>query len=108
MGMMQIVVSEGQSLLDVCLQEAGTLDALFILAAANNLAITDTLAPGQILSLGGLAPNEVARYFGARGVRINTHSQESKGTSETVEGIIMVDFDGAAIVDFDGAYIIVE
>ena len=74
---MNSIVSDGQSLLDVCLQELGTIDAAFDLAAANGLTITDELTAGQVLIIPAsvLAQPEVAAYFASRRLRINTANQ---------------------------------
>ncbi|GGF22190.1 LysM peptidoglycan-binding domain-containing protein [Hymenobacter cavernae] len=71
-------VSDGQSLLDICLQELGDLSAAYDLADANGLAITDVLTPGQQLIIPSslLGRSDVAAYFTARAQRINT----GKGT----------------------------
>ncbi|MDF7809904.1 LysM peptidoglycan-binding domain-containing protein [Hymenobacter sp. YC55] len=67
------LISAGQSLLDVCLQELGTLDALFDLADANGLSCTAVLRPGQVLQVPDsvLSRPEVVNYFAARSYRIN-------------------------------------
>ena len=67
-----ILVSSGQSLLDVCLQELGSTAALFELADANGLAVTDALAPGQqlVVPASVLGRPEVVSYLAGR--RINT------------------------------------
>ena len=68
------VITQGQSLVDVAVQELGSVAALFDLADAGGLAITDLLTPGQqlpVLASAG-ADADVAGYFVARGQRINT------------------------------------
>ena len=71
---MSTIISAGQSLADVCLQQLGTLDALFALADANGLSISDALAPGQVLQVPAtvLSQPQVAAYFSGRAQRINT------------------------------------
>jgi hypothetical protein len=71
--MISTTISAGQSLLDVCLQELGTLDALFDLADANGLSITAPLRPGQVLQVpaSALSQPQVAAYFSSRQQRIN-------------------------------------
>jgi hypothetical protein len=68
-----IQVSAGQTLLDVCLQELGSLSALFDLADANGLSITSPLSPGQQLQVPAsvLSRPEIAAYFSQRRQRIN-------------------------------------
>ncbi len=70
---MRVQISAGQSLVDVCLQELGTVEALFELADANGLTITAALRPGQLLtvpeSISGRP--DVVSYFAGRQQRIN-------------------------------------
>ena len=40
---MKTVVQAGQTLLDIAVQEYGTIEAVFMLAKANDMSITDTL-----------------------------------------------------------------
>ena len=70
-------ISAGQNLLDVCLQELGGLSALFDLADAGGLAITDLLTPGQQLPVPASPAGDAAAasYFAARGQRLNTGAQ---------------------------------
>jgi hypothetical protein len=67
-------ITDGQSLLDVSLQELGSLAALFDLADANGLAITDALTPGQLVAVPAStgAQADLAALFRARRQRINT------------------------------------
>jgi hypothetical protein len=71
---MNSIVSDGQSLLDVCIQELGDVATAFDLADANGLAITDQLQAGQqlVVPASVLSRPEVARYFAGRQQRINT------------------------------------
>ena len=59
--MTSTTITAGQSLLDVALQEYGSVDALFALADANGLAVTDPLTAGQELVL---VPVPVGYYVG--------------------------------------------
>ena len=70
----QTIITAGQSLLDVAVQELGSLEALFDVADAAGLSITDALTPGQTLDVpasAGALP-DVAGYFARRSQRINT------------------------------------
>jgi hypothetical protein len=82
-----IQVSAGQTLLDVCLQELGTLSALFALADANGLSITSPLSPGQLLQVPAtvLSMPEVASYFSQRLQRINVADTILPGTVAPLE-----------------------
>jgi hypothetical protein len=71
---MTVVVSAGQSLIDVCLQQLGDVAALFELADANGLTITSPLHAGQLLTVpeaSQLGSFDVATYYAARQQRVN-------------------------------------
>jgi hypothetical protein len=72
--MSQTTVSAGQSLVDVALQELGSLEALFDLADANGLTITDLIAPGRQLQVPASAAAfpDLVRYYASRRQRVNT------------------------------------
>jgi hypothetical protein len=71
--MSQTSISAGQSLVDVTVQEYGSVEALFDLADAAGVAITDQLTPGQVLEVpaSAAAVPAVAGYFSNRQQRIN-------------------------------------
>lgn len=48
---MKTVVQAGQTLLDIAIQEYGTIEAASMLAKTNDISITDTLQAGQILEM---------------------------------------------------------
>lgn len=56
---MKIRVENRQSLLDICIQEFGSLDQLIELALVNKLSITEDLYPGQILTIPEVSKNEI-------------------------------------------------
>lgn len=80
-------ISEGQSLLDVALQELGSVAAIFDQADAALLAITDALAAGQVLPVptSPAAVPAVVGYYAARGHRVNT-SAPPPGPAPTEPG----------------------
>lgn len=65
---MAVKVIHNQSLLDIAIQEYGTIEAAFDLALANDLEVTDMLAPGMTLELpvSEYEDREMARYFKSR------------------------------------------
>lgn len=67
-------ISQGQNIVDVCLQELGSVEALFDLADANGRAITDALTPGAVLTVpaSASAAAEVVSYYAGRHQRLNT------------------------------------
>lgn len=48
---MKTVVQAGQTLLDIAVQEYGTIEAVFMLAKANDMSITDSLQAGQEIEI---------------------------------------------------------
>lgn len=72
--MNQTRITAGQSLVDVTIQELGSLESLFDLADAAGLSITGALTPGQALDVpaSAAALPDVASYFAGRQQRINT------------------------------------
>ena len=48
---MEVKVKDRQSMLDMAVQTAGSMEAAFGLAAANGVSLTDTLADGQVLDM---------------------------------------------------------
>ncbi|QKG57013.1 hypothetical protein GKZ68_10465 [Hymenobacter sp. BRD128] len=72
--MSQTLVTAGQSLVDVALQELGSVETLFDLADAQGLAITDLLTPGQVLTVPASVASQpgIVTYFSQRTQRINT------------------------------------
>ena len=48
---MKTVVQAGQTLLDIAVQEYGTIEAVFMLAKANDMSITDSLQAGQQIEI---------------------------------------------------------
>jgi hypothetical protein len=75
--------------MDVAIQELGCVDAVFDLANANGLAITDALAPGQVLVVPAstAARTDIAAYFASRGQRINTANASAADASVQKAGI---------------------
>lgn len=77
------IASDGQSLVDVALQELGTVASLFDLADAAGLAITDVLTPGQVLAVPNslVARPELVDYFQRRAYRVNTGDEAAPATA---------------------------
>ncbi|MDJ0363564.1 hypothetical protein QMK33_00250 [Hymenobacter sp. H14-R3] len=72
--MAEIIVSEGQSLLDVAVWLLGGAEGVWALADANGLAITDALAAGQVLIVpdGATVSADIVAYFQSTSIRVNT------------------------------------
>ncbi|GAA4354188.1 hypothetical protein GCM10023185_15620 [Hymenobacter saemangeumensis] len=71
--MAELKVSDGQSLLDLALTNLGGTEALFALADANGLSITDALTSGQVLTVPDAAvDSELVSYYAQASYRVNT------------------------------------
>lgn len=56
----EIFISEGQTLLDIAIQETGSISTVFEIAEANGLNISDVLEPGKKMIIpDGLEPEEI-------------------------------------------------
>lgn len=66
---MEVKVKDRQSLLDIALQTAGSLDALFDLAVTNNVGITDAIPAGMPLETATVIIPEVVYRYRVEGVK---------------------------------------
>lgn len=62
-------VLQRQSLLDMAIQEGGTLQILMELAQANNLSITDELSPGEEIQFSGQGDKKVVDIYRKNGYK---------------------------------------
>lgn len=60
---MRTKVLAGQSLLDIAIVTAGSLEVLVALAAANEISVTDNLENGQELTVTEVRKRDVVRTF---------------------------------------------
>ena len=60
---MQVRVKDNQSLFDIAIQTAGSAEAAFALALANDLSITDDLAIGQELQTVPIMSIDIANFY---------------------------------------------
>jgi len=58
-----VILQQGQGLMDVAVQHCGDAGALFSLALANGLSITEELSPGTILELPEVSNVGIKKYF---------------------------------------------
>lgn len=77
---MQLVVNHNQSLLDLSVQENGSVATAFELALLNGISLTDALIPGQQLNFvkSTLADDEIVGYFKNKKVKIATGFQNNE------------------------------
>lgn len=78
---MRIEVKERQTLLDIALMTAGTVEAAIEIAEANGVSVTDELGDGQVLEVpdrvspgGNTADARVVRRYRAQGVEPATEA----------------------------------
>ena len=88
-------IIENQSLLDVAIQEDGSVLAVFDWAEANGISVTDDLFPGQVLTapVSEYRNAEVVEYFKNRGRLIATnYNQGYNAGFETPWGEFPISF----------------
>ena len=68
---MQHIILNRQSLLDIVIQECGSLDSIFSLAEQNNIAVTDDLPAGRELeyTLEDITQKQVIISLANRGIK---------------------------------------
>lgn len=91
---MEVTVKDRQSLLDMALQTAGSMEAAFGIAEAGGLALTDTLQDGQTLETVKAVDAAVVRRYAAQGVEPATALTDEETERLAQEGI---DFMGIEI-----------
>ena len=68
---MTIIVQHNQSLLDIAMQETGSVETVTEIADANNLAITQLLVVGQeiIIPEGLVGNSDILNYYNKNNIR---------------------------------------
>jgi hypothetical protein len=66
---MEIKVLNGQSLFDLAVQAAGSVEAVFDIAVANARAVVDDLTPGAAVAIPAVLNKQVAEYYRTNGIR---------------------------------------
>ena len=93
---MEVKVKDRQSLLDMAVQTAGSMEAAFGLAAANGVSLTDTLADGQVLDTVAAENADTVRRYSVQGIQPATALSEEAMAALAQEGInfmgIEIDF----------------
>lgn len=107
---MKTIISDGQCLIDLAIQETGGLEGLFALAELNGIEIGGTLTAGQETQITPEIISNPAqvKYFADRGLRINASNSNSLADlpDPTPSGSIWVDENGNYISDGNGNYIL--
>ena len=91
---MEVKAKDRQSLLDMAVQTAGSVEAAFRLSAANDIGITDTLEDGQVLNTVPVENAETVRRYGVQKIEPALSAEEMSALAQ--EGInfmgIEIDF----------------
>jgi hypothetical protein len=66
---MEAKVLNGQSLFDLAIQEAGSVEAVFDLALAAGLGITADMPAGTLLAASAVVGRQVADYYRTNSIR---------------------------------------
>jgi hypothetical protein len=66
---MEVRVLNGQSLFDIAIQAAGSVEAVFDIALAGGIRITDELPAGTVLVIPAVVSGQVADYYAANGIK---------------------------------------
>ncbi len=70
-----IIVIEGQSLVDIAIQECGGIEGLVDLALRNGKSVTDLLQVGESLAVGEAVNKDVVNYLKSRAIKIATGAE---------------------------------
>ena len=93
---MEVKVKDRQSLLDMAVQTAGSMEAAFDLAVANGVSLTDTLDDGQILDTVAAENADTVRRYSVQGIQPATALDENDMVALAQGGInfmgIEIDF----------------
>ncbi|WP_166964589.1 hypothetical protein [Yeosuana marina] len=71
---MEVRVKYKQSLLDIAIQQYGSIAEAFVLAVENNLSVTDIIVPGTIINIPVLEASnpEVQTYYSKKQIKPST------------------------------------
>ena len=94
--MRTIIAIPNQSLPDIAIQELGSIEAVFDIAVANNISVTQNLLPGQEITIPEsiYARQDVANYFKGKNQKVVTALTEYQQSIITPAGGI-----GAMIIE---------
>lgn len=93
---MEVKAKDRQSLLDMAVQTAGSVEAAFRLSATNDIGITDTLEDGQVLDTVPAENAETVCRYGVQKIEPATALSAEEMSALAQEGInfmgIEIDF----------------
>lgn len=85
--MTNVTIAKGQTLFDIAIQAAGSVEAVLEIAAANNISITDDLKEGTVLEIPRVINQTVADYFRVNGIIPKTGLREQDKENAPFGGI---------------------
>lgn len=78
---MKVKVIDGQNLLDIAVQTAGSVEAAFNLALKSSLSVTDDVAAGDELATIDIVDKQIKSYYDNRNIKPAT--QQTDGIDYT-------------------------
>ena len=88
--MAEIKSLEGQNILDMSIQECGSVEAAFAFAVENDLSVTDELLPGQAMKVINAVEKPVANYYKSN--RLKPATNDTPGTEYETDRIFGEEF----------------
>lgn len=85
-------VIEYQTLLDIALQETGSIETAYAMAVFNGISLTETIAPGTLLQRVGIVEKKIKNYYVSKNIQPATGMVESV-TPPSETGIFDFTFD---------------
>lgn len=83
-----IKASEGQSIIDLAVQELGSVEAAFVFALKNDLSLSDDTVPGQEFSLTDVEDKTLVNYYAQKNIKPATGLSDADNTiAQDNEGI---------------------
>jgi hypothetical protein len=76
---METIVLDGQSLFDIAVQQAGSVDAAFALAVANNVSVSGEVPASTPLANTPMQNNRIAEYFSMKALKPATDTSSAEG-----------------------------
>lgn len=68
--MTEVIVEDGQCLVDIAIQETGSMESVFDIAVENNIDPTSDLVAGQSLKIPFVAKPQIVNYFKDREIKV--------------------------------------